>query len=165
MLRDKGISVGRRAAKDRMTAMNSLKNQMKGFTIKELIVVIILIILFYFGLIKGAEVVSKWKTILWGILPLVCGIVTGSLFVLSFILLWLGVGALLEKRKHIDHKDGQERKKENGGGKLRDEGGKKMNNESANGGQVANDECRMKGKIKNKNWSQGYARLGVGAEP
>ena len=101
-----------RASKDKITFMNNAKNQIKGFTIKELIVVIILIILFYFGFMKGEGLVSQWKNQFGGILPLVCGILTGSLFVSCFILLSLGIGYFLEKRRCLDHKNEQQQKKQ-----------------------------------------------------
>jgi len=75
------------------------KCQPKGFTITELICLIIIIILFRFGFVKGAGLVSQWKDMLWGMLPLAAGIIAGSLSVLALVFFCIGIGSILEKRK------------------------------------------------------------------
>ena len=71
----------------------------KGFTIIELIWLIIVIILFRFGFIKGAGLVSQRKDMLWGMLPLAAGIIAGSLSVLALVFFCIAIGAIQEKRK------------------------------------------------------------------
>lgn len=77
------------------------KNQCRtnGFTIIELIVLVIVLALFYFGFIKGVELIPHWKSLWGGILQLVVGISSGSLLVLVFVFSCMGVGFLLNKRK------------------------------------------------------------------
>ena len=50
------------------------RHEVKGFTIREMIGVILVLIFFCFGFYKGAELVSNWKDLWGGVLMLAVGL-------------------------------------------------------------------------------------------
>jgi prepilin-type N-terminal cleavage/methylation domain-containing protein len=78
------------------------QNHINGFTITELIVVIIILALFYFGFIKGTEIISHWKGLSTGrwsqIVRVAAGLVSGSLLVSIFIFSCIGIGTFSDKK-------------------------------------------------------------------
>lgn len=78
--------------------MKRKKYNRKGFTKKELITLIIMIILFYFGY-KGGIGLIPWKSEFYALLSITVGIVSGCLSVLIFVFLCMGLGMFLQNRK------------------------------------------------------------------
>ncbi len=81
------------------------KSKRKGFTIIELIVLIILIVLFCWGFKFGsryvAELLINYRDTFWfGWLVLITGIASGIIPVSVFIMVSYCIGMVLEKRKN-----------------------------------------------------------------
>ena len=81
--------------------------QLYGFTIVEMIALLIVLALFWFGYTKGAELIRylKISNPQGEILALAIGLISGTVLVITFVFSCMGIGIYLNKRKNRGHSD------------------------------------------------------------